>query len=49
MNMNTAKEKGMKMQVLDADREYFSVCANSVRTFISTFTTITTKLAEKNF
>ena len=36
MNMNTAKEKGMKMQVLDADREYFLVCANSVRTFIST-------------
>ena len=36
MNKNTDKEKGMKMEMLDADREYFLVYANSVKTFIST-------------
>ena len=36
MNKNTDKEKGMKMEMLDADREYFLVYANSVQTFTST-------------
>ena len=36
MNKNTDKEKGMKMEMLDADREYFLVYANSVQSFIST-------------
>ena len=40
MSKNTAKEKGMKIQVLDADREYFLVSANSAPTFTSTLTTI---------
>ena len=40
MNKNTDKENGMKMQVLDADREYFLVCANSVQTLTSTLSQV---------
>ena len=36
MNKSGDKENGMIMQVLDADREYFLMCANSVQTFSST-------------
>ena len=43
MNKNTDKEKGMKMQVLNADREYFWCALKVHERLISTLKTILEK------